>query len=371
MSIDFSIRQPQAQPATGQAPSSFAATGSLFGHAATVVDSPLSLLAEAAEELTFAADTTDDFELEERKERDEISKAMEERIKKYQELMRETGAAERIDQLKDFLRARADRERLLRHARQLFPDPSDAWTALKEAREELARDVGTPPETLRALEEALEILETMEGPAIRAGINAALNARGFEPLGDAASLKSFYRGAVLDFEDVNALYDHILTNYGNDFDSALDYLYKALASDLAADAPSMETSHLEQVNTSLGEVRRLQSARSLCARLLERWSGVHGVRQCPLDDMTLLGRILSLRKERFISGSQIGRLAEEAGAPDIERKVLFLQELLNTARSFAPTLFDGAEGRMKLLDAVQDAVDTAIAEEDAWLAQQG
>ena len=50
--------------------------------------------------------------------------------------------------------------------------------------------------------------------------------------------------------------------------------------------------------------------------------------------------------------------------------MLFLQELLNTTRSFAPSLFDGNEGRMKVLDAVQDAVDAAIAEEDAWLASQ-
>ena len=87
--------------------------------------------------------------------------------------------------------------------------------------------------------------------------------------------------------------------------------------------------------------------------------------------LALLGKVLDLRKERYISGSRISRLAEEAGAPDIERKVLFLQELLNTARAFAPSLFDGNEGRMKVLDAVQDAVDAAIAEEDAWLAEQG
>lgn len=122
---------------------------------------------------------------------------------------------------------------------------------------------------------------------------------------------------------------------------------------------------------SLGELRQLQSARSLCARLLERWSSVHGIPALPLDDMALLGKVLALRKERYISGSRISRLAEEAGAPDIERKVLFLQELLNTTRSFAPSLFDGNEGRMKVLDAVQDAVDAAIAEEDAWLAEQG
>lgn len=97
MSIDFSIQQ---QGVTTQQnvgfSSSSAAVGSLFGNAAAVVESPMSLLADAAEELTFAADTTDDFELDERKERDEIDEAMEERVKKYQELMRESGEAEQL-----------------------------------------------------------------------------------------------------------------------------------------------------------------------------------------------------------------------------------------------------------------------------------
>ena len=79
MSIDFSIQHSQVQPTSRDTTASSAVTGSLFGNTATVVESPLSLLAEAAEELTFAADTTDDFELEERKERDEINEAMEER----------------------------------------------------------------------------------------------------------------------------------------------------------------------------------------------------------------------------------------------------------------------------------------------------
>ena len=357
MSIDFSIQHSQVQPTSRDTTASSAATGSLFGNEATVVESPLSLLAEAAEELTFAADTTDDFELEERKERDEIKEAMEERIKKYQEMMRGAREVQKIKDLKGFLDSRTEKEEALRQLRRFFPDPSEAWAALKDIYDELSATPDTPPETLRVLNEALEELER--------------NARGFEGLGDTGALGSFYRETVCHFEDVNSLYDHIQKTYGKDFDAAMDFLYKALASDLAADVPSMETSHLEHVNGSLGELRQLQSARSLCARLLERWSSVHGIRHCPLDDMTLLGKVLDLRKERYISGNHISRLAEEAGAPDIERKVLFLQELLNTARSFAPSLFDGNEGRMKVLDAVQDAVDAAIAEEDAWLAEQG
>ncbi len=369
MSIDFSIQQQgvSAQQSLGFSASS-AAVGSLFGNAAAVVESPMSLLADAAEELTFAADTTDDFELDERKERDEIDEAMEERVKKYQELMRESGEAEQVNQLKDAIRAREGREHALRQARQRFPDPSDAWAALKQIRDELAGDA--PAETLRGVDEALAELEAAEGPAIRSGICGALNAKGFDSLGAPSELGALYRGAVCDFADVNALYSHIQEHYGNDFEAALDFLYKALASDMAADVPSMEKTHLEHVNAGFGELRSLQSARSLCAKLLERWAAVHDVKDCPLDDMALLGKVVALRKEHFISGTQIARLADEAKAPDIERKVLFLQELLNTTRTFAPSLFDGNEGRMKVLNAVQDAVDAAIAEEDAWLASQ-
>ena len=371
MSIDFSIRQQGVSPMQNTGFSSpSAAVGSLFGNAAAVVESPMSLLADAAEELTFAADTTDDFELDERRERDEIDEAMEERVRKYQELMHEKGEAEQIDQLKDAIRAREGREHALRQARQRFPDPSDAWAALKEIRDELAGDAATSSETRRGVDEALAELEAAEGPAIRSGICGALNARGFGSLGSPSELGALYRGAVCDFADVNELYAHIQEAYGNDFDAALDFLYKALASDMAADVPSMEKTHLEHVNAGFGELRSLQSARSLCAKLLDRWASVHGVKNCPLDDMALLGKVVGLRREHFISGSQIARFADEAKAPDIERKVLFLQELLNTTRSFAPSLFDGNEGRMKVLDAVQDAVDAAIAEEDAWLASQ-
>ena len=371
MGIDFSIQQNAPSPQTAGTFASAAATGSLFGLEAAVVESPMSLLADAAEELTFAADSTDDFELDERKERDEIAEAMEERVKKYQELMREAGDAQRLEALRDAVRSRAGKEHALRQARQQFPDPSDAWAALKEIRDELASEPTTDEALLRGVDEALSEMEASEGPAIRAGINGALNARGFESLGSPSELGGLYRGAVCDFTDVNAMFAHIQSRFGGDFESAVDFLYKALASDMAADTPSMEKTHLEHVNMGLGELRQLQSARSLCAQLLGRWHDIHGIKNCPVNDMALLGKILDLRKEHFISGSRISRLADEVKAPDIERKVLFLQELLNTTRAFSPSLFDGVEGRMKVLDAVQNAVDTAIAEEDAWLASQG
>lgn len=63
MSIDFSVTtmSQMAGGATASAASSLA-TGSLMGNAAAQVEDPMSLLADAAEELTFAADTTDEYE---------------------------------------------------------------------------------------------------------------------------------------------------------------------------------------------------------------------------------------------------------------------------------------------------------------------
>ena len=63
MSIDFSVHNQMGQMATGAATSAAADAlkGSLMGKAAVMVESPQSLLADAAEELTFSVDTTDEY----------------------------------------------------------------------------------------------------------------------------------------------------------------------------------------------------------------------------------------------------------------------------------------------------------------------
>ena len=141
--IDFFVNNAQtAQVAGGPfaAGSHAAATGLLMGQAAQLVDSPMDLLADAAEELTFGADTTDEFELEEREERDRAAEAMEERVRLYQDLMHEAGKSEDIDRLRDGIRAREGQESALRQARSRFPDPSDAWAALAEVLADMERE---------------------------------------------------------------------------------------------------------------------------------------------------------------------------------------------------------------------------------------
>ena len=349
-----------------------AAKGSFMGHAVSQVTTPESLLASAAEELTFAVDTTDEFELEERKERDKKLQSQDERVRMYQELMHEAGKSEQINQLRDSLRARADSRRALDKAREYFPDPSDAWAALREIAEEL-KSSGAEPSQLRDVEESIALLEEQEGPAIRSGVQGALAARGFPELGSADAMRDLYRHTVCEFGAVIDVFSHVMQEYGGNFEKAMEVLFSALSADIAADTPSMGASHLESVHGTLGKVRLAQSAYRLCEEVMSRWEGLHGIKQggSGLTPIKLLGETLSLGEKRFIGAMQVEAVMQKASPPDIEYEVIFLQELLTASRKFPSALFGDDQGRMKVLDAMQEAVDKAVEREDEWLAQQG
>ncbi|GAB1409648.1 type III secretion system gatekeeper subunit SctW [Desulfovibrionales bacterium] len=375
MAVDFSINPNFTQQVHSERSGSGSGplVGSLMGREAVAVDSPMSLLADAAEELTFAVDTTEQYELADRKERKSTEDSLIERVRMYQELMHQAGKTHDMDQLTQRMRMVETRERALREAREYFPDSSDAWAALKASLEQLEAE-GAPETAVTSVREAIAELEQTEGAAIRAGIYGATAAQEFSGLDTTDGLRDLYRQAVLDFGTVNDVFAHVQERFGDvGFGQAMDFLFRALGNDLGSDAPSMDATHLEHVHSNLGQVRLLQSAHTLCDTMLQRWESVHGikgVRDDSLTSMDLLGEIVGLRNERFLGAMNIESIASRAKAPDIEREVLFLQELLNTTRSFPSQLFDGDQGRMKVLDAVQEAVDNAIAREDAFLAAQ-
>ncbi|MBR5997505.1 MAG: type III secretion system gatekeeper subunit SctW [Deltaproteobacteria bacterium] len=371
MAIDFSVNNAQNlnQVRTAQDTGASANVGNFMGMAAVEVEDPMSLLEDAAEELTFSVDTTEDFELQERNERDKAVSTRADRVRLYQELMHEAGKARDIDHLKDELRSRKMQENVARHALELFHDPSDAWAALAEALEDLEKDPAVGKDVLDAIQTGMAELEKESGPAIHAGIQGALAAKGYTDLDSSDNLRGFYRQTVCDFGTVNDVFAYVHDTYGDgNFDKAMDFLFGALSADLASDLPSMETTHLEQVHGNLEQVRLLQNVYRDCDRLLGRWESIHHVKDCLLTPMELMGQMVALRNERFLGASQIDQIASQSKAPDIEHEVLFLQEMLSMSRNFPPQLFDGTEGRMKVIDAVQEAVDRAIEREDAYLA---
>lgn len=371
MSMDLSIgRAGEMRAGPSASAGTQAASGTLFGSAAAVADDPMSLLADAAEELTFAVDGTEDCEAEDRAEEQEDVRN--ERLRALlKKILEHDGRIQAVNELHDHLGSQQEgRREAMRMLRRFFPDPTESWLVLTMLLDDLEKPEGGDPKAAGRVRELMADLEAAEGPALRAGLRGMENAAGFEDLGTPTELGALYRKAVLDFSGIEDLYAHVLEKCGGSFDAGADFISKALGADLASDAPSADRAHLEYVNANLGRMRSLRSAHAICERMLARWADVHGVAGCPVKDMDLLGAVVALRGESFISPDRFARLAEKAGADNPERKVLFLQELLSAARSLPPVLFDGNEGRMRVIDAVQDAVDAAVDAEDAWLAQQ-
>ena len=371
MAIDFSVNTFSAQQNishTAHSPSS-AATGALMGQTVKVVASPLSLLASAAEELTFAVDTTDEFELEERKEKRKMEDALLERLELYKDMMHKAGKSEELDNFKKDLRTGDVKNGALKEASQRFPDPTDAWAALTGALKDLEKDMDCPKAILDDIRSAINELEQGKGSEIKAGIFGATTALDFKDLASGDELRDLYRQNVCEFNDASIVFKHIQENYGSlSFNKAMEFLFSSLSADIASDLPSMEKVHLEHVHANLGQVRLLQSTHTLCENLLGRWEKVHNQVNCPLKSMELLGDMVALGKERFLGALQINQIANKAKPVDIEHEVLFLQELMTTTRSIPPRLYDGDQGFIKVMDAVQQSVDNAIMREDDYLA---
>lgn len=354
------IQPGQAGPAQG-------ADGVFMGHAVRVENSAEDLLADAAEELAFSADKTDEFELKERREKGRSASLMAEKVRLYQELMHKAGKTQNLTFLRSRINVEPWKSSILQKAKEFFPDPSDAWAALSELHDELAGD-SSKAALRKELGEALKQLEAESGPAIRAGIQGALAAAGFPELGGTDELRDVYRDTVGEFSSVTEVFGDIKARFGGDFEKAMDFLFSALSADMACDEPSMGLKHLEDVNGKLGKVRLTQSAFLLCEAMDSRWHGVHGV-EGGTSPMSLLEDVISLRDQRFVGRMHVDAMLEKAKAPDVEHEVLFLQDLLQTVRNMPPAFFDGDEQRMKVYDAVQESVDAAVEREDEYLAQ--
>lgn len=376
MAINFSIDNQAMTRAGGSQGLETASPsmGQLMGSEAVVVSSPMSLLADAAEELTFSVDTTNEFELSEREEKDKIEDLFAKRVELYQQLMHQVGKSQVMETLNQILRTVRTPVEARKQAEHHFPDPSDAWAALGELLKNLEKDKADP-EVISAVRAARDTLEEERGLEIRAGIHGTLEAAGYADIDTTDNLKQLYRQTVCEFTSVNDVFSRVQEKYGDaGFERAVSFLYASLSANMDTDMPSMEKSHMESVNTSLGQLRLLQSAYAQCERVIDRWENVHGITAAKdngFTGMALLGDTLALRNESFLSAMHIERLADRAKAPDIEHRVLFLQELLSMTRAFPSSLFDGDAGRMKVLSAVQDAVNAAVVTEDEYLASLG
>lgn len=356
-----------AEPAPGAATAS---RGQYRGEWAVAIPDARSLLDSAAEELTFGASERVEKDLSKRKvgkEQHDHSVKIQAMIEQYLQKLPDL-PIEKLELFLAYLKSQPDltSAQIREEAKSRFGDVSHRYGALEFARESLADATGL--DGLKdALATALDEVLVEHGPAIRAGLNVSVTAQTFaDPrLGDARELRDFYRATVIGFDDLADTYGAIVAKYGEaDFAKALAFLLKAAGDDLAAKGPSIAPTELKAIVDELYRLEVLSGMReqshALVAAMRERTAIRDGY-----SGHTLLLGILKIQEERWLSGSQVGAIGQDMGVRELEAEIYFLRGLSELAREIPPKAYRDPANREKLRDAVQEALDDAIAREEA------
>jgi type III secretion protein W len=340
--------------------------GQYRGERVVSMPDPRSLLQDAAEEMTFQHGEKAEKSLARRRVRDGDQRTQKTGLSQVQQVLAKLGdlkksVLERTLQI--LLRMQhAQSFDLRQQVREQLPEPSHQYAALLALGERL-RAEGAPAEQIARAEQALRELEQLHGPEIRAALNIAEIADEFSQsrLGDLQTLRATYRDAVLEASDLAESFKTLKDRYGDsELLQAIKYLLKALAADLGADGPSIDRAKL---NTLLNDLYRLELLTGLledCATLVERYRAP----DLAFKPTDLLGELLALQVQTWLRPESVTPLPGKLGVREIEREINFLREFKELARSIPLKAYADAEQRPRLLDAIQQAMDSAIERED-------
>ena len=346
------------------------AEGQFMGARVSQALDPMSLLADAAEELSFSMSEGEETRLDERKEKTDAKKRsplieaagkqLEEADEKYGrplnhleqlfKLKNNAALAELMDALKQALDQGEE------------PDPADEFILLAGLKNRLGQDhpiAGT-------IDRALDDLAETRGFAVASGLAVDLVAPEFAELGD-KDLRGAYRSVVADFASPRETLTALRARFGDDkVNQGLDFFMTVLGNELSSSGPSVEKSQLKALTGDLAMVRVLGIVHTRCAEVLDRLDKTHGVKSRIGADQLLDG-VLAARDNQYVGSRDFQGMVERAGTPDTEREVLFLQDLLQGLRGLPDLFYDSHEARQRLQDALQSALDDAVRREEEEL----
>lgn len=338
--------------------------GSYQGLTATVVqESPLSMVQDASEEMTFAHSERVEKKLSERKTQTERGR-MEELAAQWIEKLPNVGTPEKFLALADSLKKSGDRsaDALKRSIEGFSSDVSEQFAALSFLEEAFADDP-TADDLLESVRKLRSELEQSHGPAVRSGLNVSANAAEFPELGSVQDLRDFYRQLVLGFSDVGQAHAAIVERYGAErFPQATEFLISSIGAEIRSLSPSLEPNRLKAVMDDLFHLQMARNVQSSVGDLLGKLKNAFGL-QPALTASEFTTDFMSLRNQRWIDPNKITALVERVGVKDLEAQIYALRELHQLTRRLPDKAFDSLEARVQLADAVQSALDQAISKE--------
>ncbi|MDR1360281.1 MAG: type III secretion system gatekeeper subunit SctW [Deltaproteobacteria bacterium] len=355
------------QSAPGAAGEQAVQAGSFMGEAVLVDKDALSLLADAAEELSFSASENVEKKLTERKEGRDVKGTNLQRILFYVD---QAGDMNR-DDLEMLLRRLAGLKdagsaKILNIVRQAFRDPANRHAALSYAGEKLDRAelAGENGAALRReIAAALEELVRTEGRAINAGYNTAgIDAPGLRET--PPSLRLLYRDLVLDFESYEKTFGALLEKFGPDeFPKAVSYLIRSLGADMTALTPSSAPAALKETLDGLYMVESLGTLYRAAGALLKGATERHGA--LGITEKPVLMPLLRYKDVPVLSSRQIASDMSFLISGNAARDAELTQSVRELVRKIPHKLFASSETRQNTLLAFQELLDNAIDREEA------
>lgn len=346
--------------------------GSFQGQAVRVVEDASSLVANAAEELTFSASEEVERKLTDRKENSEQRSRLIDQVRLYIENGSGLDKNEFEALLKQLtLMATLRSSDVVDLVKHHFPDPTDAHAALVQAREALGARTDLAAEHQVALDdvltEAIADLEAADGPNIRAGYNIA----GVSPGGlreQASGLRILYRETVVDFTSYERTFANLSERFGADsFTEALQFITRALGADMAALTPSVSVAQLKEVMDGIYIVETLKTVHQDAESLLQRIEKNHG--EQTVSNADIAQPLLRYRDVPVLVEAQILREMPFLLSPNGARDAELTQGVREIARSLPHRIFPSSVERANLLDGLQTILDRAVDREEAEVTQ--
>ncbi|MBK7542566.1 MAG: type III secretion system gatekeeper subunit SctW [Candidatus Competibacteraceae bacterium] len=344
--------------------------GEYRGERVNALPDAASLLDAAAEELTFSISEHVEKDLSKRKVGEQPPDRrvkVEVMIEQYSQKLPDL-PIEKLKLFLTYLKSQPDltAAQIRAEAKNRFGDVSHQYAALAFSRESLADDTGA--ERLQgALDAALDGLLDEHGPAVRAGLNISVAAQTFADarLGNAGDLRDFYRATVVDFDSLADAYGAIVARYGEaDFGKALAFLLKAAGDDLGAKGPSTSAVELKTIVDELYRLEVLSGMREHSQALVDAVRARAAIHE-NYSGHSLLQSVLKLQQESWLGANQVLAVGQEMNLREIDTEIYFLRGLSELTREIPLKAYPDPANREKLRDAVQDALDDAIAREEA------
>jgi len=356
--------QAAAQPANRAA----TVGGHYQGQRVGLIEDPVAMLEDAAEELTFAHSEKVEKKLAKRKMgKSGLKTFAAEQAERY---LKQVPDIEKNKKLADFAKQIAQLHRpasapqLRQLAKQSYPDVSHQFLALAYARDYL-QEAEADPELVANLNTALSELEEHSGAEIRAGINISPTAAAAaqQGVGDVQGLRDFYRDVVLDYASTTQAYNKIIEEHGHEkFIAAVGFLLDALAVEVGNDHRSLPKNQLKAVMDDIYQLKLLGGMYYQCTDLMER---VQRNYQSAMgrDGQALLQEILQLKEKGWYSNQLIESTATQLGVEPLAARIYFFKGLKDLIRLIPHKAFEDVNKRAELMDHVQQVLDAAVDQE--------